>query len=155
MCIADFFPQFYLYGNIRKRMNFRYFKYLKSKCSSRSRSRNLSLWRSITNVWMCIVDFFHNYSFAVTYENEGIIYILNVWIRKRSSKSQSSKYKLTAFYRLCVDEYCWFFHNYSFRKTDENERISYILNILNRKRRSRSRRRKTGITLLDCKFLSM
>ena len=55
-----------------------------------SRRRKTHLCRSIAKVWMCIAELFHNFSFFLTYENERVSHILNIWNNKSRSRSRST-----------------------------------------------------------------
>ena len=59
---------------------------------------------------MYIVDFFFIiFTYPATCENERISHILNIWYRKRRSRSRRREIGLTAFDRKCLIIYCWFF----------------------------------------------
>ena len=76
--------------------------------------------------------FFHNFSFRQN-KKTNEFYRFDIWNWKCRSRSWRRKMELTPFDRKRLSVYCWFFHNFSCLA----KWISHILNIWNRKRRSR------------------
>ena len=98
-----------------------------------------------------MADLLHNFSFPATYKNERISRILNIWNRKCMSGSWRRKTGLTPFDRKCMNMYRWNFYNFICQAIFEIIRISHILNIWNRKCRSRSRSTISAMMSFDGK----
>ena len=71
---------------------------------------------SISNLWPCIADFFHNFSFAATYEDKRISQILNICNRKSRSSSKSTIFAMTSFDDNCQSLQTSFFTFFIFAK---------------------------------------
>ena len=103
----------------------------------------------------CVLRIFFIISRKLKTTNE--FHILNIWNRKCRSMSRMRKMGLTPFDSRCLNVYCWFYLVIilAIRQQYENERILHIINIWNRKCRSRSRRRKTGLTAFNSKCMNV
>ena len=78
MCIADFFQNF-SFRQHTKTNEFHISETFEIENVGQGHGgKKRDLWHSISNVGMCIADFFHNVSFAATYENERNSHILNI-----------------------------------------------------------------------------
>ena len=82
-------------------------------------------------------------------------YILNIWNWKCRSGLRRRKTGLTLFDRKYSDVLGWIFHKFNYPTTYEKERISHILNIWNRKCRSKSWKRKAELMAINRKYLSV